>query len=150
MIWYLVTSDSEIYPLTIYSKNDQEDICIKEIKRIIDRILEDDEIYLYGDLVPETDSNHFPEGSELAMTLADQWREEGLQKGIEKGIEKGIKIGKEEALAEVAANQLTERFGKLPMDIKEAIMKADSIALGLLLSNIFRYEDVEDVWKYIR
>ncbi len=90
--------------------------------------------------------NNFPEGSELAMTLADQWREEGIQKGIEKGKQ----IGKEEALAEVAANQLTERFGKLPLDIKEAIMEADSIALGLLLSNIFRYESVEDVWKYIR
>lgn len=90
--------------------------------------------------------NNFPEGSELAMTLADQWREEGLQKGIEKGKQ----IGKEEALAEVAANQLTERFGKLPLDVKEAIMQADSIALGLLLSNIFRYEAVEDVWKYIQ
>lgn len=90
--------------------------------------------------------NNFPEGSELAMTLADQWREEGLQKGIEKGKQ----IGKKEALAEVAANQLTERFGKLPVDIKDAIMRADSIALGLLLSNIFRYESVEDVWKYIQ
>ncbi|GKV65540.1 MULTISPECIES: hypothetical protein [unclassified Sporosarcina] len=75
VIWYLVTSDSEIYPLTIYSKNDQEDISVKEITRIIDRILEDEEIYLYGNLVRETDSNQFPEGSELAMTLADQWKE---------------------------------------------------------------------------
>ncbi len=94
--------------------------------------------------------NIFPEGSELAMTLADQWREEGLQKGIEEGIEKGKQIGKEEALAEVAVKQLTERFGKLPLDIKVAIMQADSIGLGLLLSNIFRYEAVEDVWKYIQ
>lgn len=97
--------------------------------------------HLYEDV-----ENSFPEGSELAMTLADQWREEGIQKGIEKGKQ----IGKEEALAEVAANQLTERFGKLPLDIRQAIMEADSIALGLLLSNIFRYESVEDVWKYIR
>ena len=67
-----------------------------------------------------------------------------------KGIEQGKQIGKEEALAEVAAKQLTERFGKLLLDIKEAIMEADLIELGLLLSTIFRYESVEDVWKYMR
>lgn len=43
IIWYLVTTDNEIYPLTIYSKNDQEDISSKEImllirKRIIDLV----------------------------------------------------------------------------------------------------------------
>ena len=96
--------------------------------------------HLYEDV-----ENSFPEGSKLAMTLADQWREEGIQKGIEKGKQ----ISKEEALTEVTANQLTERSGKLPLYIKEAIMEADSIALGLLLSTIFRYESVEDVWKYI-
>ncbi len=35
VIWYLVTSDNEIYPLTIYSKNDQQDISNKEIMRLI-------------------------------------------------------------------------------------------------------------------
>lgn len=40
VVWYLVTADLEIYPLTIYSKNEQEDISVKEIIRIIDRTLE--------------------------------------------------------------------------------------------------------------
>lgn len=37
VIWYLVTSDNFIYPLTIYSKSDQEDISPKEIMRLISK-----------------------------------------------------------------------------------------------------------------
>jgi len=34
VIWYLVTSDNFICPLTIYSKSDQEDISPREIMRL--------------------------------------------------------------------------------------------------------------------
>ncbi len=40
VIYYLVTSDKEVYPLTIYSKNDQDDISNHEIMRIIRTYLE--------------------------------------------------------------------------------------------------------------
>lgn len=39
VIWYLVTSDDEIFPLTIYSKSDQEDISNREITMLIRRYL---------------------------------------------------------------------------------------------------------------
>lgn len=39
IIWYLVTSDNEIYPLTIYSKNDQEDVPRKEIQRLVRKVI---------------------------------------------------------------------------------------------------------------
>lgn len=35
IIYYLVTSENEIYPLTIYSKSDTEDISPKEIMRMV-------------------------------------------------------------------------------------------------------------------
>jgi hypothetical protein len=35
VIWYLVTSDNEIYPLTIYSKSDQQDISNKLIMQLV-------------------------------------------------------------------------------------------------------------------
>lgn len=35
VIWYLVTTDKEIYPLTIYSKSDQEDIANKQLMQLI-------------------------------------------------------------------------------------------------------------------
>ncbi len=39
VILYLVTSDNEVFPLTIYSKSDQEDISNKEIMNIINRYI---------------------------------------------------------------------------------------------------------------
>lgn len=39
VIWYLVTSDDEIYPLTIYSKSDQVDIPNQEIRMLIRKYL---------------------------------------------------------------------------------------------------------------
>lgn len=87
----------------------------------------------------------YPEGRELTMSFVDKWREEGWEKGLEKGLEKG----RAEALSEIAVNQLTERFGKLPLDIKDGIANADTVALQLLLSNIFRYESINDVKKYL-
>ena len=83
----------------------------------------------------------YPEGRELTMSFIDKWREEGIEKGIEKG--------KVDALSEVAVNQLTERFGELPLEIKDGIANADTVALQLLLSNIFRYESIDDVRRYI-
>jgi hypothetical protein len=35
VIWYLVTTDYEIYPLTISPKNDQEDISIRDVISLI-------------------------------------------------------------------------------------------------------------------
>ena len=39
VIWYLVTSDNEIYPLTIYSKSDQVDISSREISQLVKRYI---------------------------------------------------------------------------------------------------------------
>lgn len=35
VVWYLITSDNKIYPLTIYSKSEQENISDREILYII-------------------------------------------------------------------------------------------------------------------
>ncbi len=83
------------------------------------------------------------------MTMADRWREEGMEQGLEKGLAKGLEMGRTSALAETAILQLTEKFGKLPQHIQDDILSANSMQLGLLLSNIFRYESIEDVRKYI-
>jgi predicted transposase YdaD len=47
------------------------------------------------------------------MTLADQFREEGLQKGRQEGLQKGLQDGILEAL------QI--RFGQIPEGLAEAI-----------------------------
>jgi hypothetical protein len=88
----------------------------------------------------------YPEGSEVAMAMADVWREEGMIKGIEKGIE----LGKAAVLSETALQVLIEKFGKVPQDIKEGITKADSAALQLLIVNSFKFEEIGEARKYIQ
>lgn len=87
----------------------------------------------------------YPEGREVTMSMADKWREEGWEKGLERGLVQG----EVKALSETAIKLLTERFGKVPHDIKDGINNAEIVNLQLLLSNIFRYESIDDVKKYL-
>lgn len=91
-------------------------------------------------MIAEIEIN-YPEGSELTMTMAERWIEEGMERGMEKG---GAA-----ALAETAIQLLTEKFGKIPQDMKDDISKTDTATLKLILFNIFKYEGIEDVRRYI-
>lgn len=95
-------------------------------------------------IIQEVEVN-YPKGSDLAMTMADRWREEGMVQGMERGKE----IGRVEALSKTVFTLLTEKFGKVPQDIQDGISKQSAIELEILLSNIFRYESVDDVRKYL-
>lgn len=81
------------------------------------------------EMIHQIEMSHI-DGGELAMTLADMWREEGMQKGIEQGIEKGIEkgmaIGETKALSNMALIQLTNKFGELPQNVRDAISKANT------------------------
>jgi predicted transposase/invertase (TIGR01784 family) len=48
----------------------------------------------------------YPEGSEVVMTLAEIFREEGKEEGILKGMEKGIEVGAKQGKMEVAKRLL--------------------------------------------
>lgn len=54
------------------------------------------------------------------------------------------------ALSETAIQLLIEKFGKVHKDMKDGIMNSDTTTLKLVLFNIFRYESVEDVRRYIQ
>ena len=95
-------------------------------------------------MIQHLELNHM-KGSELAMTLAEMWREEGM----EKGIKEGKKLGKTEALSEVALLQLTNKLGALPQDMKDAISRADLPTLQLILTNIFSIKSLDEVRQYI-
>lgn len=65
------------------------------------------------------------------------------------GFLKGLEEGGVAALSEVTIQMLIEKFGKVPQDIKDGIMNSDMATLKVVLRNIFRYESVEDIRKYI-
>lgn len=72
-------------------------------------------------------------GSELIMTLAEKWREEGEAK----------------AMSKMVTIQLTKKFGILPKEVTESIAKADVPTLESLLTNIFAIETLDEVKRYL-
>ena len=95
----------------------------------------------------------FPEGSEVAMTLAEVLRDEGFEKGIEKGkkegIEEGIEKGETKTLIKMAIKLLTQKFGVMPAEYSEAIPKLDSTNLEILIEGIKGFENLDDVKKFL-
>ncbi|WP_404996122.1 Rpn family recombination-promoting nuclease/putative transposase [Caldifermentibacillus hisashii] len=118
----------EFFEITLrYVFNAVRDLTKKDMERIVRQI-----------------ETTFPEGSEVAMTLADILREEGMQEGLEKGRQEGAS----QALAKTALQLLTEKFGALPEDLKEDIKEADLATLETILQNIFKYQSIDDVKKF--
>ena len=83
----------------------------------------------------------YPEGSEVVMTLAEQYREEGELRGELRGETK--------ALSKAAVRLLTKKFGKVPEEMKNKISKLDADVLEVIIDSIFDYEKIDDVEKYL-
>ncbi|NWN97020.1 MAG: DUF4351 domain-containing protein [Bacillus sp. (in: Bacteria)] len=79
------------------------------------------------------------------MTLADILREEGMQEGLRKGRQEGV-----QALSKIALQQLTDKYGTLPEDLKENIRQADLATLETILQNIFKYQNIDEVKKFFK
>ncbi|SMB89970.1 conserved hypothetical protein (putative transposase or invertase) [Desulfonispora thiosulfatigenes DSM 11270] len=96
----------------------------------------------------------YPEGSELIMTTAERLIREGMEKGIKEGIEEGIKKGRSEekieTLTKTAIRLLTKKFGSLPLEIKSKIQNLDSDTLEVLIDDIFVYESLDDLNKFLK
>lgn len=92
----------------------------------------------------------YPEGSERIMTLAEMFREEGMERGIIKGMEQGIEKGETKALVRTAIKLLTRKFGSVPEDIKQGISKLDASTLDVILDRVLDYESLEDVKRYLQ
>jgi hypothetical protein len=59
--------------------------------------------------------------TELAMTLADRIREEGLQKGLQTGLQKGRQEGEIHSRRQALLDVLEVRFAPLPEGLREAL-----------------------------
>lgn len=87
----------------------------------------------------------YPEGSDLVMTLAEKFREEGK----EEGKQEGIAIGEVKTLIKTTIRLLTKKFGVLPEEVKEKISKLDADTLEIIIVEIFECESIEDIKKYL-
>jgi flagellar biosynthesis/type III secretory pathway protein FliH len=74
-----------------------------------------------------------PEVSKIAMTAAEQLREEGRRQGLEKGLEKGRKEGqkqgRERSQRENLLTLLNRRFGPLPARVRTRVRRAELVQL---------------------
>lgn len=86
--------------------------------------------------------NHELKGSDLTMTLAEIWRNEGLQEGQQ--------VGEMKALSNMAVTLLTQKCGELPNELKQLINQANAEALNQLVSNIFTIQDLDEVKNYLQ
>lgn len=88
----------------------------------------------------------YPEGSEVVMTLAERFREEGKMQGLEQG----LKEGETKALVKTTIRLLTKKFGTLTEDARAKIEKLDAVTLEIIIDEILEYKSLEEVKKYIQ
>ena len=93
--------------------------------------------------------NHELKGSDLVMTLAEIWKNEGLQEGLQQGLHKGLRQGERNALSQMAIVQLTQKFGELPEELKQAISQANVEVLNEIVANIFTISSLDDAKSYL-
>lgn len=84
----------------------------------------------------------YPEGSEVIMTLAEKFREEGIEEGIEKGVKK--------SLVKTNIRLLTKKFGPLTDELKKGISELDIDTLEVITDNILEFKSLDDIKKYVQ
>lgn len=87
------------------------------------------------------------------MTLAKIWWNEVFQEayriGFQQGLQQGIKLGEIQALSRTIQTQLTQKFGELPEELKQAISQANLDTLNQIAANIFIVTSLEEVKAYL-
>ena len=83
------------------------------------------------------------------MTLAEQWRQEGMEEGMERGMEKGREEGREQAQQSVM-DVLEVRYGRVPEGLAEKIQRERSLAkLRSLLLHALKSPSLEDFASHL-
>ncbi|WP_227994875.1 Rpn family recombination-promoting nuclease/putative transposase [Oceanobacillus sp. CFH 90083] len=98
----------------------------------------------YYDIINHA-GNTYKEGSELAMTLAEIFRNEGMEEGLKKGKAEG-----KAALANTAIRLITKFVAPLSEDIKKKIHKQEISTLETMMEHIDELETIEDVKQYLK
>jgi len=88
----------------------------------------------------------YSKGSEIIMSTAEKIREEGMLEGMTKGRLEGNIEGK----ADTLIKQLLKRFKTLPKGMEEEIKQMSASKLDMMIIEIFEYESIEDVKKWLQ
>lgn len=94
-------------------------------------------------------TKEYPEGREVAMTLADILRKEGLEEGMKRGRMEGRMEGETQALVKTALRLLTKKFGPLSEPVQKRIQELDAATLEVMIDQVLDYQSLDDVKKYL-
>ncbi|MCB9796024.1 MAG: Rpn family recombination-promoting nuclease/putative transposase [Alphaproteobacteria bacterium] len=83
------------------------------------------------------------DAQELIMTIAEQWRQEGLEQGLEQGLELGLEQGRVVQARELLLRLLERRFGALSEAVRERVAAAELPTLIAWTDGIFSAPDAE-------
>jgi hypothetical protein len=98
-----------------------------------------------------------PELKEVVMTLAEQWKAEGIEKGIEKGIKrgrkegikKGIETGRKKGQSQLVMKQLQFKFREKAPPYLDRLEQASQKELELIAERILTISDISSVFEGI-
>lgn len=88
---------------------------------------------------------HLPEGKNLMMTIAEQYRLEGEERGLEKGLEKGLERGRREERLRTFRKLLALKFGALDESTERRLVSFDDATLDLCLERVLTTRTLEEV-----
>jgi flagellar biosynthesis/type III secretory pathway protein FliH len=76
------------------------------------------------------------------MTIAEQWKNEGVQQGVQQGIQQGVQRGE----AAMLMRLIHRRFGDIPRPLAQQITKADSETLLLWGDKVLEAANLEEIF----
>ncbi|SES05399.1 conserved hypothetical protein (putative transposase or invertase) [Gracilibacillus ureilyticus] len=90
--------------------------------------------------------NHFPERSELSMSIADMLREEGRKEGKAEGIEEA----KITTLVEVAVKLINKHVDAVPPALEKKLYKQDEETLNQIIDQATEADNMEEIYKLVK
>ena len=97
----------------------------------------------------------FPEGSEITMSIAEIWKEEGREEGRQEGRQEGRVKGREEGrrskLIEMTTKALVLKFKDIPNEISEKIKESDPATLDEVVLKLINdeFKDIDEVREFL-
>lgn len=76
------------------------------------------------------------------MTIAQQWKEEGIQQGMKQGIQQGMQQGE----ATILMRLIRRRFGDIPQSLAQRIIQADAETLLQWGDKVLEAADIEEIF----
>ena len=138
-----------LYPLRVFMKYEEEteEEHIEECLKAVENLEDKDYYFLTVECIKK-----LYKGSEYEIYIKEEilMQSQLYKEPYDKGREDGIEEGRQKEKTDTTIRLLTKKFGTVPPETKKAISKLDMVTLELIIDEIFEYESLEDMKKYLQ